>query len=289
MDSTIVELSSNSTTNNLITRPAFKIAPSMQQEIELYGGFEQAKGLISSIPKHEIAVRQALTFYNTVTSYSLPTDTITLPNGEVKSVGLNQHLPESVHPIVAADRNKALQTINSLLSTINNIKKDVLEKQEGPICPYERTKLEYLGPDFIAPSIHDLDVPKNFTIDTALKASKSISLGYNNMLLTRLNQMTAEAADPSGNGIKTEALGNAFAVLSTTAKGEEYVVDKHKVALHLEFAELVKSIPVTYIMENPVMVAQKLVTRYIQINYEFLRNSELTPEELSKQSLDFTS
>ena len=294
MDSSTEELSSSQrlvAAKEKSRRSSLQIAvpPLVEQQIELYGGLQPAEGLLSTIPKHELDVRQALTFYNAVTSYSFPTETVTLPSGEIKSVGINEHLPESTDPIIAADRNKAVQTINSLLSTINNLKKDVLEKNEGPICPYERTKLEFLGPDFVAPSIHDLEIPKNFSTEVALKATKSISVGYNDLLLSRLSQMSAEAADVSYPGIKTEILGNAFTILSTTSNGEEYIVDKHKAALHIEFAELVRNIPVSYIIENPMLVAQKLITRYMQINYDYVSNSELTSEELSKQSLDFTS
>lgn len=262
---------------------------SLRQQIELHNKTKTGTSLAATVPKHELAVREALTFYNTLTSFSLPTETITLPNGEVKSVGLNDHLPELVNPVVAEDRNKAIQTINSLLLTIDKIKKDVQQEQEGPACPYEKTKIEYLGANFIVPSIHDLDVPKNFSVEIATKAIKQVSTNYNNVLMTNVQQMTAEAADTSYVGIKTEQLGNAFVVLSATSKGTEYVVDKHKAALHLEFAELVRNIPLNDILENPTLVAQKLITRYMQINFDVISKGDFTAEELSKQSLDFTS
>jgi hypothetical protein len=80
--------------------------------------------------------------------------------------------------------------------------------------------------------------------------------------------MVIEAADTSFPGITSENIGNAFAVLSSTSEGDRYVIDRHKAALHLEFAELIRNLSVEKIIGDPIVTAHKLVTRYIEINYD---------------------
>ena len=67
-------------------------------------------------------------------------------------------------------------------------------------------------------------------------------------MTTQLQIMSAEAADTSFAGITSQNLGNAFAVLSTTANGQEYIIDRKKAAEHLEFIEIVNNVPTDYIL-----------------------------------------
>lgn len=170
-------------------------------------------------------------------------------------------------PYILRDREEALLTINSLISSIHEIKQKFQEEWlSGPVCPYERTLNEYLGPNFVCPTITDLDFPKNLTIERAVSSTISINHKYNDILLTHINLMSAEAANTSYPGITGYNLGHAFAVLSATAEGEHYVVDHQKMANHLEFAEIIRNMPVEDILENPFSVAYKLLGRYIEIN-----------------------
>lgn len=224
-----------------------------------------------AIPKHELAIRSNLTFFNTITSYSLPTITTEL-SAENKTIvrRFNEELPEINNPLILNDRNKALEKINSMLSEINKIKKEIESSVEETICPYEKTKLEYLGSNFIVPSIHDLAYPKHYSAEKAADTTVGISKKYNEIMCTQLQQMTAVSIDKNFSGIFPEYLGNAFAVLSATATGEEYVVDRHKLALHLEFAEMVKNISVEDIIKDPFTIAHKLVSRFIEINSDMV-------------------
>jgi hypothetical protein len=246
---------------------------------------------------HELEIRKSLTFYNRLTSYNLPT-----PRSEDPQE-LPDELPEVVNPIVQADRDKALKKINEMLSTINTLKQDFQTKQEKEVvCPYEKTKIEYLGSNFIVPTIQDLTIPVNFCEKIAANSTLVIGRHYTDLMITKLQQMSAEAADPSFEGIKTQALGNAFSVLSATAQGEMWVEDRKKTAAHLEFAEIVRNIPIKDILEDPITIAKKLLTRFMEINseclanreeansvWEFLSKKSLNTNTLSKQSLDFGS
>ena len=173
------------------------------------------------------------------------------------------------NPLILADREKALGIMASLLSSIQQFKQNIQDNiLSGPVCPYQKTLNEYLGLDFKCPSIHSLTILPDYSVEKAVGLLTNIGDKHTDQMLTHLAVMTAEAADTGFPGITSQHLGNAFAVLSTTTNGQEYVINKPKLAKHLEFAEIVKSIPVEYIKQNPVIVAQKLVSRYIEINQD---------------------
>jgi hypothetical protein len=170
-------------------------------------------------------------------------------------------------PYILRDREEALLTINSLISSIHEIKQKFQQEWlSGPVCPYERTLIEYLGPNFVCPTITDLDFPKNLTIERAVSATISINHKYNDLLLTHVNFMSAEAANTSYPGITGYNLGHAFTVLSATSEGEHFVIDHQKMANHLEFAEIIRNMSNEDILENPFSIAYKLLGRYIEIN-----------------------
>lgn len=172
----------------------------------------------------------------------------------------------SPHPLIVADREAALLTIQSLLSTALEIKQQLLGKIfEGPVCPYQKTLNEYLGANYKAPAIQDLEYPVDFSVQNAVTTLAEISNKHNDTLLTHLDLMSAEASDTGFVGITSQNLGNAFAVLSTTANGQEFLIDRQKTAKHLEFAEIVRNIPSDYIVQNPLVVAHKLLSHYINI------------------------
>ena len=185
------------------------------------------------------------------------------------NTSLSSSFQPSPHPLILADRNKALQTLSNVLSAARNIRQKLEEATfTGPICPYQKTLLEYLGPNFVCPTIHELALPINFNPIEAVKTITEIDKKYNDLMLTHLQIMSAEAADTRFVGITSQNLGNAFAVLSTTQNGQQYVIDKQKASRHLEFAETVRNIPADYILQHPFEVAQKLVGRYLEIHQD---------------------
>ena len=285
MDSTIEELSSS----QALAVPAKKVNRSFLQIAVPPPPPEHELFKTQPVAPYELELRKSLTFYDRLTSYSVPKpSSFALPEEAQETL----ELPEVTHPFILADRNKALETINSMLSSINALKQDFQTKKEQEIvCPYEKTKAEYLGANYIIPTIHDLIVPVNFTEKIAVHSTLIIGKHYSDSMITKLQQMSAEAIDLSFPGIKTEALGNAFSVLSATANGQMWVEDKKKAAAHIEFAEIVRNIPIKDILDDPMTVAKKLLTRYMEINSDCLLNREEPNgvwDFLSKKSLDFS-
>jgi hypothetical protein len=241
------------------------------QQIVAYRAVQQPNSQLT-LSKQEIAVRERLSIFQTLTSYSLSTFAEELSADNVPVKGLNDHLPKETNPLVKQDRDKAIEKINNLLVKVNKLKAEYKISEEAhPICPYEQTKLEYLGPNYIVPSIHDLPEPVEFSAEVALNSNLLIQKQLHENMITQMQMMSAQTANPDFSGSPSEVFGHAFTKLSATATGEQLVVDRHKTALHLEFAELVRNIPSSYILENPLLVAQKIINRYIEINKESLK------------------
>ena len=182
-------------------------------------------------------------------------------------------MPSITNPVVEGARNKALSKIDKILSKINKFKEDFVE--EEPSCPYEQLKVKYLGKNYVAPSIDSLTYPETFTPEKALPSTAAINANYYNIMLTHLHKMSAEAIDTSFPGITSENIGNAFAVPYETEKGVIYKVNEKKLADHLEFAEIVKNIPVQQLIDNPQEIAFKLIQRFIEINSDVDMTSNL--------------
>lgn len=169
--------------------------------------------------------------------------------------------------LIIEDQEKAKLTIQTLLSSVNQTRSAMNDSlMSGPVHPYYKMLEEYLGKNYICPTIDDLALPTNFCpIQTTADLAK-VSQKYTDLIFTQFNQITAEAFDTNFPGITSQHLGHAFATLSATANGQEMVIDRSKVAKQLTFAEVVRSLPVDYIIQNPIEVAQKLLSQFVSIH-----------------------
>jgi hypothetical protein len=218
--------------------------------------------LIVDDTKQEIVLRDAST---TLTPVAPKKVFSIVPTTQLLSA--EEFFALSPNPLIAADKNKALETIQSLLSTVQVLKEKIQDSMlSGPVCPYQQTLLEYLGPDYKCPTIYDIPYPKTYSTQAAISAIEIIGNKYDNILLSHTQTMSAEAADTNFVGITSQNIGHAFAVLSATANGSEYVIDRIKTSNHLEFAEIIRNLSTDYIIQNPLIVAHKLISRYVEIN-----------------------
>ncbi len=78
-----------------------------------------------------------------------------------------------------------------------------------------------------------------------------------------------QAFDTSFPGITSEALGTAFATLSTTPNGKEFVVDNEGIKRHLAFVETVRNIPIEYVVAHPLEAYKKIVSEFYKAEYAF--------------------
>jgi hypothetical protein len=231
---------------------------------------------IRQISDHEKFIRSQLTYFQRLTSYELQSFNAIDPDTGIEYKGLNHELPAVNEGLFEDDRKEGLAKINNILEKVNKIKDQYdLERDSVPVCPYEQTLIEYLGPNYIIPSIRDLPVPVNFSAQVALDSAISIDKHYHNVMMNQLHMMSAEAMKPESESLPA-VLGHAFTMLSSLPNGEEVlVIDKEKTAKHLNFAELVRNLSIEDILDNPYVVAQKLLAQFVEINQDAVKEQAL--------------
>ena len=221
-------------------------------------------GIAPSVKEVESKIKNQSTFHQRLTSYELETTKALVSGDNIPIKGFNDHLPEYTNPAIKQARDTAISKINSLLAKINKIKDEV--EQEDTPCPYEQTKQKFLGKNYVPPDISTLKYPETFSLEKALPATIAINAHYYNVMLTHMHYMSAEALDTGYPGITSENLGNAFATPSITKTGVTFNLNKKKLADHIEFAEIIRSLPLQEIIDNPKEVAYKLIHKFIEIN-----------------------
>lgn len=130
----------------------------------------------------------------------------------------------------------------SLLEKFENLTQTQLfsafESLSGlPAHPYERMKIQLFGKDFKFPTIHDVEVPKNFCLRTCQEA---IDNEQQRIINTTTQQVSCLSCVPlSGLDLDPDKTSLKKAILAT------------------EFGQ---TITVDIINKNPIEVAQKIVT-----------------------------
>lgn len=173
-----------------------------------------------------------------------------------------EDLPQiATHPFLIQDRDLAFSLINELILSAIEFNKQILEPLQGPICPYQRTLWEYLGPNYRYPTIKELTIPITFSYPAVYKNISVFQNKVEEQTFEHLDIMVKEAAETSFVGITSQNLGNAFSVLS----GHQYIIDRAKLSKHLEFGEIVRNLPQDYIDDYPYLTAYKLLAKYSDI------------------------
>ena len=170
------------------------------------------------------------------------------------------------------DRAKAEKMIENLLTAADEIKKSQLSHRAATHAhPYYALLHQYLGTDYKIPKIQDLPFPENYDPRKYLKEIEKISTKLADEFQTQILKMSAEALDMSYPGITGENLGNAFGVLSADANGAQtYSLDTERLKNHLLLAEIFRSTPSEYFINNPMESAKKLIKFYVDINQAYI-------------------
>jgi hypothetical protein len=123
-----------------------------------------------------------------------------------------------------------------------------------PSTPYEKMKYDLFGKDYTFKTIDDIPDPENFNLDALTESIKQIS--------KQLAQTTLSAA--SGFQIQQENI-NPENVQSLTFEMPEYLIDKNLARKNIEFSEIVRSLTVERLKEQPVEIAKKLVAHFAEM------------------------
>jgi hypothetical protein len=174
---------------------------------------------------------------------------------------------QNLADLIKRNKEQACMTINQLVSSAQAMTANLTSSLTAvPAHPYERLVYDYLGPNFVCPSIKDLTIPADFTPQKCLADIEQISKNISQLQTSQFARLSTEVLDTSFYGITSENLNNAFAILSSTDRGDQYVLESNKISNHLQFIETVKAIPTNYILENPIEVAKKMLTEFVRLN-----------------------
>jgi len=156
-------------------------------------------------------------------------------------------------------QDSAHSTIQSILSSLRQTNASLsAARAEIPTNPYERLKWEHCHRDAEPFNLDDVEVPEDFSFEEAHKEILKISRNHSNNFANHLEILKT----PNFDLTEHPNFGNAFAIYNEG----EFKIDKDKATDHFAFIDMIRSVPLEYIVANPTEFAQKVVTKYIEIN-----------------------
>jgi hypothetical protein len=144
-------------------------------------------------------------------------------------------------------------TIQSVLSSLQEVQSKIGIPEGVPVHPYERLKHEYVtsrGLEFYSHEDieHDSEKEPHHYFD----AIKEISDCKNQRILDHLDFIST--------GVQHEHAGNVFASVS----GDDITLNQDHAASHLQFIEMLKNIPLSAVEANPISIANKILSKYTE-------------------------
>jgi len=148
---------------------------------------------------------------------------------------------------------QALERLTSspILSTFQSI------VSSTPAHPYEQLKKQYLEEGHVPLNINDIEPPENFDLNKITKNLNDIQKRLTSTSNFKLSCL--QNFDFNNPVIETKNIENHFSFLS----GDSFCVDKTKAKSFISFIETIRTIPQNEIKENPITVAQKLLSHYV--------------------------
>lgn len=162
--------------------------------------------------------------------------------------------PNEIQEYYRTDLLRLNEQISSILSATAVLKNSIKERFETvPVHPYERWRYQYIDPNKPLKTIYDLQFsPAEFDPITATQQISALNKKYYELSLLQMQSLTSEELEPTLN---------IFANLS----GNKFVVDEDKMREHIEFHELLRTMPLKEIENAPYETACKLITEFIRV------------------------
>ena len=153
---------------------------------------------------------------------------------------------------LSQDLEQANRTIAELLSASDQICFELDDLLSSiPIHPFDQLKQEYLV-DVPPLCLSSIEISSNFSLSAANQMLEQATEKLNEQFQMQVQALTSTTA---------ENIHNAFAIMS----GDTFVIDKQKTASHLQYVDMCNNIPIKLIEQDPMLVAQKLVSQYVKI------------------------
>lgn len=120
--------------------------------------------------------------------------------------------------------------------------------------PYEKMKIDLFGKDYKFPTIDDIEVPNDFNLDVLTEGIKRISKQIQTTSLSSVSAFAGFASDTENNSIENFNINIP-----------ENTISPDLARKNIEFSEIVKSLTVDRLKEQPLEIAKKLISHFEQL------------------------
>jgi hypothetical protein len=143
--------------------------------------------------------------------------------------------------------------LTELLSAASNIQ----ELSSIPITPYERMKYDYFGKDYVFKTIDDIETPETFNLPEITEQINNIS---DQLALTTLSAASAfQTQQEKAIQENNSDINNLSFYIS------EINIDKDLARKNIEFSEVIRSLTMQHIEQQPVETAKKILSHYVKL------------------------
>jgi len=187
-------------------------------------------------------------------------DSLSSPNSLLSTETLSQSSACFTQDLSATFwQDSAHSIIQSILSSLRQANASLsAARAEIPTDPYERLKWEHCHRDAEPFDFDAIEVPEDFCMQKAQEQVIKITNSYSNNFTTHLEVLGTTGFNPANH----PNFGNAFA---TYTEGE-FKVDKDKITNYFLFLDMIRSVPLKVITDNPEEFNKKVVYQYINMH-----------------------
>lgn len=131
----------------------------------------------------------------------------------------------------------------------------------SPLPPYEQMKKNLFGEDYKFKTIKDIPSPEGFNLATLTDSLHKISKQFQQTTLSAVDMLSMQLQDPTFEGINNLEGMNSY----NPDSSENNIIDINLARKNIEFSEIVKSLTVEQLKEQPVEIAKKLVAHFVEM------------------------
>lgn len=128
----------------------------------------------------------------------------------------------------------------------------------SPLPPYEQMKKDLFGEDYKFKTINDISAPEDFNLKTLTESLHKISKQFQQAALSSTSYVAEQLESPS-----IEGLGNLEGLSYSVP--ENSFIDLNLARKNIEFSEIVRSLTVDQLKEQPVEIAKRLVAQFVEM------------------------
>lgn len=127
-----------------------------------------------------------------------------------------------------------------------------------PLSPYERLKQKYFDPKYVFKTINDVEIIEDIDPEELQKNIKKFNKTLNTISLSSLSAAQINANNVTNFSLSS--LNNEF----------DYIVDHNLVRCNIQYSEVINSMTLEQMENDPIETTKKLLTHYKTIYKDYL-------------------